>query len=203
MRALLALSFLFACEPSRSQRPEIEPPVSPAEPADATDAASGSCPAAPQWRSERIALPPDFAPTMPRGTEYLWFAPGMFDPDSDLFFTYVIAFEFEDSVTLDRASLDSLFSTYFEGLMTSVAAQTGKGATRLETTVSSRREDGTWRVRVDTVDAFVTGAPLSLELVLDRGAGERTDCLVARVQPWGATDQSEALERARSCLPCR
>jgi len=45
------------------------------------------------WRKERIKLPPAFAPKMNwKGHEDIRFAPGMFDPKSDSFFSYDILF---------------------------------------------------------------------------------------------------------------
>ena len=45
------------------------------------------------WKGERIVLPPKFAPDMKlTGVEEIRFAPGMFKPESETFFTYVFVF---------------------------------------------------------------------------------------------------------------
>ena len=45
------------------------------------------------WRSETIKLPPAFAPDMTlTGVEEIRFAPGMFQADSDSFFSYFLVF---------------------------------------------------------------------------------------------------------------
>ena len=46
-----------------------------------------------KWGGERIELPPRFAPTLGlKGIEEIRFAPGMFKPESESFFSYVILF---------------------------------------------------------------------------------------------------------------
>ena len=65
MNGLLLLSVVF---PLLGQEPELLPPA----------------PAG--WRFERIDFPLDFAPDIEHeGFEELWFAPGMFAPESDTF----------------------------------------------------------------------------------------------------------------------
>ena len=46
-----------------------------------------------EWKGERIELPPTFAPKMKmEGIEEIRFAPGMFKPGEEDFFSYVFVF---------------------------------------------------------------------------------------------------------------
>jgi hypothetical protein len=41
-----------------------------------------------EWGGETIQLPPGFAPEMKlQGSEHIWFAPGMMNPETDAFFS--------------------------------------------------------------------------------------------------------------------
>ena len=73
------------------------------------------------WRGETIKLPPAFAPDMKlKGEEVIRFAPGMFQPGSDSFFTYVFAFEVEPRPELTEKILKDEFLKYYRGLCEAV-----------------------------------------------------------------------------------
>ena len=75
----------------------------------------------PAWRGERIPLPPGFAKDMGwRGFEEIRFAPGMFEPDSEQFFTYVLAFYLEPGTTTREENLKREFLAYYRGLAKAV-----------------------------------------------------------------------------------
>lgn len=78
---------------------------------------------APQdWSGETISLPPGFARTMSlKGVEVIRFAPGMFRPDSDSFFTYAFVFWLPDTGRLTKDQLRTEFLKYYRGLATAVA----------------------------------------------------------------------------------
>src|SRR6187431_1090728 len=90
--------------------PQPQPELLPQTPAD--------------WRFERIDFPLSFAPELKyKGFEELRFAPGMFKPDSDTYFTYIFAMKITDEVALDAAALQALLETYFRGLCRTVAKE--------------------------------------------------------------------------------
>ncbi len=79
------------------------------------------------WNAETIKLPPSFAPTMKlKGTEVIRFAPGMFDPKSDSFFSYVILFWVPDSEKVTKKILERELLTYYKGLAKAVLGKRGK-----------------------------------------------------------------------------
>ena len=74
------------------------------------------------WFGERIKLPPGFAKDMTfEGTEDIKFAPGMFKPNSDDFFSYVFVFELSAESKLDAKSLNAEFLKYYRGLCKAVS----------------------------------------------------------------------------------
>ncbi|MFT5124660.1 MAG: hypothetical protein ACI9TH_002304 [Kiritimatiellia bacterium] len=68
------------------------------------------------WGGERIPLPTSFAPDMKvSGIEEIRFAPGMFKPDSDEFFTYVFVFSCPEG-TWNESVIQREILTYYRGL---------------------------------------------------------------------------------------
>ncbi len=158
-----------------------------------------TCKAAPGWRYERIALPPQFAPTMKPGTEELYFAPGMFKPAAADYFSYVFSLAFEQPRTFDEASLRALLNTYYRGLMSAVAK--GKKRALDPKTIDSKltRTKTGFSATVSVVDAFTTHKPLGLhmQLTVDKA------CLRAAVSPAKPGSAIWAqLDKALSCVPC-
>lgn len=87
--------------------------------ADTTNVSRFKVPA--DWNTERISLPPSFAPDMKlTGTEEIWFAPGMFKPKSDSFFSYMFVFHVEPKPKLTQEVLEQEFLAYYRGLATAV-----------------------------------------------------------------------------------
>lgn len=178
-----------AAEPSR---PVAEPDPSPVE-------RERACQAIADWRPEVIELPPEFAPTLPAGREELRFAPGMFEADSAEYFTYAFVLGFRDPQALDRGAVEGLLDDYFRGLMAAVAKsrKTEVDTSAIKASVTGGKDR--MHATVQLVDAFVTGKPFELRMVLDVDGS----CLRARASPqpmghavWGA------LEHAIHCLPC-
>jgi hypothetical protein len=80
-----------------------------------------------EWQGERITLPPAFAPDMKlKGIEEIRFAPGMFDPKSDSFFSYVFVFSFSQDQPASEEMIKQETLTYYRGLAKSVLEGRGK-----------------------------------------------------------------------------
>ena len=74
------------------------------------------------WRPETIPFPLRFAPRIPyTGLEELRFAPGMFKPDQQDFFTYAFIWRLDGNVDLSPKSLSQNLLHYFQGLYTQVS----------------------------------------------------------------------------------
>jgi hypothetical protein len=166
----------------------------------ATAAADRACAEAPGWRHERIALPPEFAPTLPAGVEELYFAPGMFEPASDSYFTYVFSLAFAAPQRVDADGVRALLDTYYRGLIGAVAkARSLEGIEPSSIRARVERSGDGFGATVDIVDAFVTARPVTLHM----GLRVQPRCVVAAVspQPPGAPIWRD-LERALACVPC-
>ena len=121
------------------------------------------------WRFERIDFPLSFAPDISlTGFEELRFAPGMFKPDSDTYFTYVFAMKITDDFILDIMGLHSLLETYFRGLCRTVAAEkkfdidTSKIRAQIRADQPDAPKVRNFSGSVASYDPFVTGKPLTL-----------------------------------------
>ncbi len=74
------------------------------------------------WKSERIQLPPSFAPDMKlHGTEDVRFAPGMFQGKSESFFSYLFVFQLQAKPELTREVLDRELLVYYRGLAKTIS----------------------------------------------------------------------------------
>ena len=159
------LSFVLVAIAAEPQpQPELMPPT----PAD--------------WRFERIDFPLSFAPDLKyKGFEELRFAPGMFKPESDTYFTYVFAMKITDDVALDPAALQSLLETYFRGLCRTVAKEKKFDIDTSKITAQVRADQPDapparyFRGAVESFDPFVTGKPLTLNLEMIVIDTSRTD----------------------------
>ena len=73
--------------------------------------------APPGWRTETIALPPDFAPTMSwSGVEVLKFSPDMFKPEARDFFSYVFLLKLDSG----EPNWETELMKYYRGLAKAV-----------------------------------------------------------------------------------
>lgn len=125
----------------------------------------------PDWRFERIDFPLPFAPELKYdGFEELSFAPGMFNAESDTYFTYIFAMHLTNEITVDAGLLQSLLETYFRGLCRTVAKGTDFhiDLSKISATVHEVHNEAVrsrpFVVTLDTFDPFVTGKPLKLHL---------------------------------------
>lgn len=163
MIALAALASLALAAPQESK-------LLPETPAD--------------WRFERLDFPLSFAPDLEfEGFEELRFAPGMFDPDSDSYFSYVLAIRLEEEIDVDGEFLESFFDAYYRGLCRAVGE--GQGLSLDLSKVSTRVERGArgFLATIDMFDPFVTGEAMRLHLELDVHPGSRTTELFGLASP--------------------
>ena len=82
------------------------------------------------WRSEKVALPPPFAPKVKlKGKAQVYFSPGWSKKDSDEFFTYTFLFQTEAEPKFDKKVIKKELLAYFGGLASAVSR--GKVTRRL------------------------------------------------------------------------
>ncbi len=128
--------------------------------------------APPDWRKERFPLPPSFARDMTlKGAEELRFSPGMFQPKSKTFFSYVIAFRLEDKPTLDEKTLKRELLSYFRGLAKAV----GRGQVKTDgitlkvakTNKPALENARQFLATLHWVEPFATKQPQTLRIEID------------------------------------
>lgn len=74
------------------------------------------------WGGETLKLPPGFARDMKvKGLEEIRFAPGMFKPDSESFFSYAFVFWLPGDEPLESKTIHSEIMTYYRGLASAVS----------------------------------------------------------------------------------
>ena len=130
-------------------------------------------PVLPEWRTETLPFPLEFAPDLPyRGLEELRFAPGMFTAGSDDFWSYAFVWWIDRDDPFDPGSLSEHLESYFRGLTLAV------GETRAVDVSGARvgaritaTEEGRFAGTAETFDAFT-----SHEQVLLNVRGAIRDC---------------------------
>lgn len=130
------------------------------------------------WKGERIALPPIFAPAMKlNGVEVIRFAPGMFQAESESFFSYAFVFSLVKEQPLTREIIQREMLVYYRGLAESVSKSKGrtvdaakftfelepaKAATGTPEQISAASKVTQYAGKLAWVEPFVTGQPQTL-----------------------------------------
>lgn len=182
LRLLLVAALLAACGKS-APKEAAEPSLCKAE----------------GWRYETIELPPQFAPTMAKGTEKLYFAPGMFKPADPTYFSYVFFLAFREPRTWNIQTVRTLLDTYYRGLITAVAKgkKTEVDAASIKSRVS--KDGGGFRATVSLVDTFTNNQRIELNMALTT-SGRCVRAIASPAEPGG--EVWKTLERALVCVPC-
>ncbi len=124
------------------------------------------------WRAEVIPFPLEFAPEIKlQGVEELRFAPGMFDADSETYFTYTFVWWLEGKYEFSSEALEQLLLSYFQGLYKAVSKQQ-KDFSQFSVSLSSLARVGEppsiYAGQIDWIDPFTTEERLLLNLRADR-----------------------------------
>jgi hypothetical protein len=134
-----------------------------------------------EWKGERIELPPSFAPAMTlKGSEEIRFAPGMFNPHSDSFFTYAFVFSVPRSQELTPEVIKQEMLTYYRGLAEAVSKGKGRTVEAAKFTftlepaatadapkkISASTKVSQYKGELSWVEPFVTGQPQLLHCEL-------------------------------------
>jgi hypothetical protein len=121
------------------------------------------------WRGERIKLPPPFAPEMKlEGVEEIRFSQGMFRPESNDFFSYVIVFRLDGRPKLSPETLQRELLAYYRGLAKAV----GRGKVKTEGLSIAVEPDERFPAKnaqqyvatLKWIEPFSTGRPQTLRI---------------------------------------
>ena len=181
-------------------RKQSTPPPQPnADSQPTPESSAEACTRIPDWPAERIPMPPEWAPDLPKGYELLRFSPGMYNPESDDYFSYIFALMWERHWTPGQEQLTEIIVHYYRGLTKAVAAAKKLDIPADDVSVKIIGTAPNFRATVEMYEPFVTGERISLKMDLTIGVS----CLAARVSPkardhrvWGQ------LATAAACLPC-
>ncbi|MGI9239725.1 MAG: hypothetical protein ACR2RV_02930 [Verrucomicrobiales bacterium] len=143
------------------------------------------------WKGERIELPPPFAPEMKlEGIEEIRFAPGMFEPESDSFFSYVFVFSVPGDQELSQEVIQKETLAYYRGLAASVLKGKGKevDTTKFKFTLEKSDKAGAvpasvgdkasvteYRGKLDWIEPFATAKPQVLHFEIQAWTDPKTE----------------------------
>lgn len=123
------------------------------------------------WRTETLSLPTVFAKDMTlKGFEEVRFAPGMFRPDAEDFFTYCFVFCLPNQSPPDQKTLTAELLKYYRGLAVAVTKGSGVDVkpdsftlkiTPVKDSKTKSRAVMTW------VEPFATQKPQTLNLEIE------------------------------------
>lgn len=138
----------------------------------------------PDWGKEIIQLPPGFAPTMKfRGNEDIRFAPGMFKPESETFFTYVFLLAGKCGDSLDQKTVESEIMTYYKGLAKAVGGRKFNIDTEKFKLSLKSSEKSQYSGTLNWIEPFKTGKEQTLNIKIYTWETEEKHFLFAMVSP--------------------
>ncbi len=151
------------------------------DPEPAFETLYSSAPA--DWRSEILPFPLKFAPDIQfSGREELRFAPGMFDPQKEDFFSYTFVWWLEGKVAVNQNMLRDNLLLYYRGLYQSLTESDEESLPPIGVEVNATREPAwmpgaqqNFRAKVDWVEAFVTKKPQTLHMMVAEWYCEDSD----------------------------
>ena len=126
------------------------------------------------WTYEKIDFPLEFAPKIPFvGFEELCFSPGMFDIESDDYFSYIFLLALDGSKALKKQDLITFLYEYYKGLSISVGKSKKMSVDSSCTKVKIRKskvsffKGKSYTAEVNFFDTFTNGREIILNMELD------------------------------------
>lgn len=114
------------------------------------------------WTAETFSLPPEFAPTMPKGTESLRFAPGWRSPEKEDYWSYAFVMWIDERVP-DKGRISTLLESYYNGLLTAFAQGDGQDISATPVQIDIAQSfPGQFKANMRAADAFGTYKPITV-----------------------------------------
>lgn len=144
------------------------------------------------WRGEVIKLPPRFAPDLEwHGIESIKFAPGMFKPGSESFFSYVLVFLLSKDDDVSEKALHDQILTYYRGLAKAVMGGRGipvdTGNFQLDLKADPVEDNkkylSTWTATLDWIEPFATQKAQNLHIEVHQWKNADQPVLYFTVSP--------------------
>lgn len=158
-----------------------------------------------EWRAEVIAFPLEFAPDINlTGVDELRFAPGMFDAESGIYFTYTFIWWLGGKALFDSNRLGTYLTRYFKGLYDAVSEQHQSVDQFSAVFTSDEHTVDSYSGRVSWIDPFVTEKEVVLHVTADYWfcEGQQRTAVFFRLspQPYGhKVWQAMKKQRAGEC----
>ena len=119
------------------------------------------------WRSEVVTFPLSFAPELDyEGHGDVRFAPGMFTAGAEDFWTYAFVWWLPLDTEISAARLSTDMDTYFTGLAKLITRANERDLPEFPAsatyTSSAGTDGGVLKGRIETLDAFATQSPVTL-----------------------------------------
>jgi len=118
------------------------------------------------WKTETIPFPLRFAPQVDyEGVEELRFAPGMFKPESEEFWSYAFVWWVPAATAISAETLRADLNAYYRGL----ASEPENPKIHTKITLMDDPAGGPQRFEgtLETIDSFVTKEPVSLNVHIE------------------------------------
>lgn len=121
----------------------------------------------PDWKTEIIAFPFGFAPSIPyKGYEDLRFAPHWSDSTHTQFWTYAIAWSIDEKKPVSKKDLSTHVKAYYDGLMGVTAPNPAN--TKPATVLKLKRKGNQFRGTMHVYDNFFTHKVITLYLEIEQ-----------------------------------
>ena len=124
-----------------------------------------------RWEFERFQLPPVFAPAITyKGAEELRFAPGMFNKDSESYFTYVFVVQLDNVPSISQADIHEYLLNYYRGLCRATARDRKLVIDTTQISVVIERQSNRpvnkniYNASASIFGVFADGAPVKLNM---------------------------------------
>ncbi|GAA4820097.1 hypothetical protein [Algivirga pacifica] len=122
----------------------------------------------PGWSFKQVVLPADLLEeySYPEGIKEVRFAPGMFDPSSDSYFSYIFLFTSPSSNMLTVQEIEQMLLTYYKGWNTMIGYKNGVLIQEEDIQVNLNGNDRELEGSIDIINGLGKGHQIQLYLEL-------------------------------------
>jgi hypothetical protein len=146
------------------------------------------------WSGETLKLPPGFARDMKlKGIEEIRFAPGMFKPDTETFFSYAFVFWLPGDKPLEADTIHSEIMTYYRGLATAVSKGEIKADGFKLKLEPVKKQESEWVGTLEWVEPFQTRKAQTLRFEISQRQLSDPDARLLSIAVSPQQDQKHAV----------
>ncbi len=117
------------------------------------------------WRTEKVVLPPEFAPDFPlKGNAEVRFSPGWPNQEDEEFWTYTILWIVEQEEEPTGKELNEAWISYFDGLMSKVGAKVWSDSLKTIGFLNEESNKTNYQGEYTVYDAFFRKDKITLKI---------------------------------------